>query len=221
MYYYKILTEAPKIGTIVDTNKFINYYRIDRQSKLNTLFNLLFELSFENELSIQNIFSLVYPNFKQYSIFESNQNILDKIEIIKLEINKINFNVNREFLFFNDFVLDKVKTELNNDFNLDLPDRFKSHYFFETLSDCYFYYLELGCNQNKNSKIIEIELIETIKLEKMDNRLIVDFQDYFTSKHFYNQAKDFLTKKKSENPLFEIIFQGKYKVNRLIPIINI
>lgn len=221
MLYYKVIGKIPKIGTIIDTNESIDYYRINRISKLNRLFNLLYDLSFETNLPFQNILSLVLPNFNPISKFEVNQSLLSKIEIIKLEIIATNFNIHSEFKFFNDFILDKVKTELYNENKFVLPDRFKSNYFFESLSDCYLYCLELGLYKNKNNKIIEVEFVDTIHMEKMDNRLVADFQNHYTSNHFYNQAKKFLTKKTSDNPLFEIIFQGKYKVNRLIPMINV
>jgi hypothetical protein len=57
-----------------------------------------------------------------------------------------------------------------------------------------------------------VEFIETRELKRLDNYFLVNFQDYFTSNDFYNQAKDFLNAKKTEEPLFEIIFQGKYRV---------
>lgn len=221
MYYYKIVAKNINIQTIVSTCQSIDYFRINRMSQLNRLFNLFYELSSETNLSLQDILSLIYPNFNPISKFEIDKNLHSKIEIIKREIITTNFIVQLEFRYFNDFVLDKAREELCRQSDLLLPDRFQSHFFFESLSDCYSYCLELGLNKDKNNKIIEVEFVETILLEKMDNRLVSDFHDYFTSQHFYNQAIAFLTKRNSENPLFEIIFQGKYKVKRLIPMIKI
>lgn len=215
MYHYKVIPIPPKIGSDIDTNDNIDNFRINRMTKLNSLFSALYNLSLYTNLSLQDILSLVYPNFKAYSTFEISPYITQIIKLIKNEVLKTNFNVYNEFRYFNDFVLQKVRNELD-EVGIILPDRFKSHYFFESLSDTFFYCLEL--NIDRRFTVIEVEFQQNLKGHKMDNRLAVNFFDHYTAKDFHNQARMFLLKKSSENPLFEIVFQGKYKVINHIPL---
>jgi hypothetical protein len=214
MYHYKVLAIPPKIGSSIDTNENIDHSRINRMSKLHNLFNSLYNLSINTDLPLQNIFSLIYPSFKPISNFEVNNYITLSVQLIKSEVLSTNFNI-QEFRYFNDFVLEKVRNELGQT-GLILPDRFKSHYFFESLSDCFFYCLEL--NIDKNCTVIEVEFQNNLKGHKMDNRLVVDFYDHYTARDFYNQAKKFLTKNSSAEPLYEVVFQGKYKILKHIPL---
>lgn len=213
MYYYKVLITPPKIDSVVDTNDNVDYYRINRMSKLNTLFNSLYNLSFNTEIPFQNILSQIYPDFKKYSDFEITPYFSQNLQLIKTEVLVTNFNVQKEFRYFNDFVLEKVRNELS-EIGLVLPDRFRSHYFFESLSDCFSYCLEL--NIDRKATVIEVEFENNVKVHKMDNRLIADFYDHYTAKDFHKQAKMFLMKQTSSEPLHEIIYQGKYKIIRHI-----
>lgn len=47
-----------------------------------------------------------------------------------------------EFKYFNDFVLNLVRKDLAAS-NIIVPNRFKSHYFFEKIEDCKDYLKEL------------------------------------------------------------------------------
>lgn len=200
MKYYKIVAIKYNQGTIVDTSNNIDYLRIKRFNELKKLFQLIFDFSEKFNISIYNIL---------IQIFNKSQELQEEFELNKIKSEVINtgFICQREFKYFNDFILDKIR---NEDKINRYPDRFKSHYFFKTIEDCFRYSTNLGIY--KNIKIIEVEFLETISIFEGDNQLLTNFNDDFTSKDFYFQAKDFLIQKKTNNSLIEVVFVGKYKV---------
>lgn len=211
MNYYKIVEKPSKVGAIIDTDKNFDLLRFERFKKLEKLFNLIFEVSSNSNLPLINILASLYPDLFSSEIIVENQNDLeDSLGALKKEIAISKFNVKYEFRYFTDYVLYKARTEIKKEINKPLPDRFKSHFFFESIEDCRNYYNNLI--SAKSSTIIQVEFIDQNRVYKMDNTFLTSFENYYTSKDYYRHAKDFLMERTTENPLFEIIFQGRYKV---------
>lgn len=210
MNYYKIVPYPPKIGTVIDTDKLFDKSRISRVKKLERLFNLFCELSQNRDLSIHSILALLYPNtlFPEEEI-EKDFDLQNSLNEINQEILKTSFQLTSEFKHFNDFILEEVRRILKNN-DISLPDRFKSHYFFESIEDCLKYYAEI--RYKVRPTIIQVEFLEGSNSYKFDNNLLTKFENNFRAKDFYNQAEYCLKKGVTENPLFEIVLQGKYKV---------
>lgn len=208
--YYK-LTKNPLAKTVIDTNETIDYKRFNRFSELKTLFNSIYSTSLEYNLPIGEIIFFINANiFKRLIYKAEHKTIKSKIKQIRRESINRKFNINIEFRFFNDFVLEKVRQDLIKNNDIILPDRFKSSYFFKSIDDCKKYYESLGGNYN--CQIIKVKFIKTRELKKLDNYFLSNFQDSFTAINFYNQAQNFLLGEKSATPLLEIVFQGKYKI---------
>jgi len=214
--YYKLVVFTPLIGAVIDTNSFIDYERVKRFKKLTKLFELMYNCSTEFELPLFDILFQVKANFfKRLKFKIKNIQLKKRISEIRNECFKKCFRSN-EFRMFNDYMLAKVRDELNAKFVSDLPNRFESCYFFESIDDSLKYYSNLPVKYH--TKIIEVEFIQIRSINKFDNTFLSEFQDYYTSDDFYLQANQFLFKHKSDKPLFEIVFQGKYKVIRHIAI---
>lgn len=210
-HYYKLVANAPTVGSIIFTQEMVDNTRVKRYSMLTNLFEQIYNCSKEYELPIGEIVFHIKASFckrRKYKI--ENLELRQCINEIRKESSRQHFRVMREFRWFNDYILEKAKTEIFNELGLILPNRFESSYFFETIEDCFKYYFSLP--RKFHVKIIEVEIIEQKILKKFDNKLISEFQDYYTSVDFYNQAKLFLLGEISETPLFEIVFEGKYKV---------
>lgn len=117
----------------------------------------------------------------------------------------------------------KLKAEILRDIltsnRKELPDRFESNYFFQSLNDCKKYIQELKLISRNfpksNFKIIEVEFIKTINCHIGDNRLLSNFENEYTSMNFYKQAIDYLQNKHTSDPLKEIVFQGDYKITNI------
>lgn len=213
MTYYKIVQNPKSVGTIINTEESFDSERIDRFSKLNNLLRLIYDVSNLDNVPIHYIISQIYPTlFYPEIAIRDDISLLNNIEKIKREILYANFNISSEFKYFNDFVLNKARYDLMLNSNLSLPDRFKSHYFFETMEECFDYYYNLN-SVIIQCTIIEVEFIDQNCIYKMDNTYLTNFKNHYTSDDFYKDAKDFLMEETSENPLFEIIFQGRYKIN--------
>lgn len=216
MLYYKIIENPKAVGTIINTENNFDNKRIERFSTLNHLLRLIFETSNLNNISLHYILSQIYPNIFQHdNTIINNLNVINEIENIRKEIIQTSFELS-EFKYLNDFILDMIRNDLANS-NILLPDRFKSHYFFESIEDCIQYYIELSFF--KPCKIIEVEPITKKNIIKIDNRLLTTFEDSCTANDIYIQAKECLTGKATQNPLFEIVFQGTYQIkNHLLNI---
>src|SRR5690606_12772007 len=214
MSYFKIIEKQKILDSIINTEENFDFQRIQRFNNLNQLLELLFKASKSYNLSLHYILSQIYPNiFQPECDIRNEPNILQDIDKIRKEIFLVNFEVYTEFKYFNDFVLNLVRKNLATS-NIIVPDRFKSHYFFEKIEDCKKYLKEL--RNYKPCEIVEVEIIEKNQLIKVDNTLLTTFQNHYTSCDFYNQAKECLTGKISLNPLYEIVFQGKYRITKNI-----
>ncbi len=170
----------------------------------------MFDLSSNSNLPLLDILKALHLNHSEILI-ENQKEIENSLNALKKEIRISKFNAEVEFRYFTDYVLCKARTEIKRELNKPLPDRFKSHYFFESIEDCLNYYDSF--DSVKSSTIIQVEFIDKNRIYKMDNKYLAHFENHYTSKDFYRRAKDFLSGCTSENPLFEVIFQGRYKVN--------
>lgn len=207
MNYYKIVSEFPKVGRVLNTTENINHARLVRFSKLKHLFDLIFNLSRDYNLPIYDVLKFTNQNAR----INAEMDFYDQIENIKQEISTTNFILLYEFRYFNYYILEKVRKDIFDETKLELPNRFESQYFFQSINDCIRYNNELN---SKSNKIIEVEFNKTDAYFKGDNKFLTNFDDYYTSEHFYNQAKSFLLESTTNNPLFEIVFIGNYKIIR-------
>jgi hypothetical protein len=210
-HYYKLVDIARPVGEIITTQEKVDSTRVKRYSKLTDLFEQIYNCSKEYELPIGEIIFHIKASFlkrRKYKI--ENLKLKKCIKDIRKESSRQHFRVMKEFRWFNDYILEKAKKEIHHELGLVLPNRFESSYFFESIEDCYKYYFNLP--RKYHTKIIEVEFIEQKMLKKFDNKLVSEFQDHYTSDDFFNQAKLFLLEGASETPLFEFVFEGKYKV---------
>tara|TARA_B100000378_G_scaffold272723_1_gene264648 strand:- start:179 stop:859 length:681 start_codon:yes stop_codon:yes gene_type:complete len=213
-YYYKIVSECPKNGIIIDTNEKIDYSMVKRFSELNNLLKLIYECSEKYQKSIREV---LIESKSRKIIFKKNS-FQKSVKAIKKEIKKTNFNLCVDFNYFTHYILENVRLELMKNSNKKIPNRFESSYFFESISDCKRYLKNLDKTFSSSFfatnqlKVIKVKFIETKVLRKFDNILLTEFQDHYQSKDFNIIIKKYLKEGTSENPLFEYVFQGFYKV---------
>lgn len=212
--YYKLVSIQEPIGTLINTEDKFDTVRIARFTELQYLLNLFFETSSRTNISICHILSQIYPEVvcPQTDVTEST-NLTDDIEKIRNEINRTNFILHSEFRFFNDLVLAIARSELINE-GFILPDRFKSHYFFDSLEQCFAYYVNLP--SLTPCRIIEVEFLNIKQVYKLDNMFLTRFEETFTANDFYKQAKRCLSGDITDNPIFEIVYQGTYRIKKHI-----
>lgn len=204
-FYYKIVENLPRIGKTIYTNRKFDRKRIKRQKKLDTFFELIYTYSINKNIPVAAILNEISP----YQIPTAEDYEIDNILVIKLleEVNKNKFQWLNEERFFYDFVLTKAKKKIEKEKIEIFPDRFKSHYFFENLNDCYEYMRYKG-----NGNIIKVKVLNEIVSKKLDNKLSNTFKDDDSAEDLLKQAEFYLLGGVSINPIYEIIFQGKYKI---------
>jgi len=127
-------------------------------------------------------------------------------------IRKTDFFYHREFRYFNDYILEEIGMKLTSESNL-LTSRYEALYLFKSESDSMRYLEQLPKSiTSVPIYLLKIELINKEYLEQFDNNWLNQFDHSFTAKDYENQAKDFLSRKKSKTPLYEVLFKGEYKV---------
>lgn len=180
--HYKLVSTIEPLGTIINTEDRVDLARIARFSELKYLLSLIFKVSYQNNISICYILSQIYSGFvcPQNTIM-GTVSFAKQITEIKNEIDRTNFRLQIEFRYFNDFVLNEVRNELDRK-NLILPDRFKSHYFFDSLKQCFDYHSNLP--PLTPCKIIEVEFVNLKQTARLDNMFLTHFEETFTAKDF-------------------------------------
>ncbi len=212
-YFYKIVSDNPENGIEINTQNKIDYDLINRISELNYLFKLIYNCSNNHKISIKEILDEIEFG---YEILDSTNQLKKDLEKIKKEAKLRSFIIKKEFKYFTYNLLEIIRNEINDLHKSNLPNRFKSSYFFGCLKDCKRYlsifYGEFYKYYSLNLKIIEVQLLKIDTLKRFDNNLLTNFQNHYHSIDFYNTLADFLKEKKSKNPLYEYVFQGSYMV---------
>ncbi|MDO9152135.1 MAG: hypothetical protein Q7U47_00210 [Paludibacter sp.] len=211
-FYYKVIQSHVPVGKIIDTNYCINEYRVLRNNELKSFFEKAENFSNEFELSISLVLNdtlLKLMKLHKTFIIKGIKYIV-KMKKLAKEREKCNFILNDESNFFIDYILEKKRKNLEIEENVILPSRFNSSFFFESADDCNKYYPKFNCNGE--IQIVKVEFIETRKSFTFDNSIISDFSRCITSIDYLNHAKLYLSGYISDNPLLEVVFQGKYKI---------
>ncbi|GGB70000.1 hypothetical protein GCM10007424_07440 [Flavobacterium suaedae] len=216
--HYKIVNKSYRVGELISTSKNIDIKRKYRFKELTHLFNLIYNVSLKHDIAVHKIIELIHT--QNLTSIKVNEHISNSIIEIKNEIERTKFNIRREFRYFNDFILDKVRKDTFKENGNRLPDRFESHFFFKTIDDCIKYLTRLKSMDHRKKSwlyfkifhIVEVVFIDQKNQHIGDNNLLTYFSNTYTSTDFYNQARDYLFSKNSLSPLKEIVFQGKYKV---------
>lgn len=214
-YYYKITQKTYPIGEIIDTDNCIDKDRIKRNNELLTCFEKAYSFSEDFELPI----SVVLTEFA-LKITPLPNNILKRIKYIwklyflKIEMKKCDLQYSEISKYSLDFILEKSRIFIQNETKTILPSRFESSFFFESEEDCKRYHLKFS--YEGEIYIIKVEIIEPKELVRFDNNILSDFSPYYTSVESLNKAKSYLIGNMSDNPLIEVVFQGKYKITDVI-----
>ncbi|MGB5980878.1 MAG: hypothetical protein WBG46_01925 [Nonlabens sp.] len=209
--YYKIVSDIFSRGAEINTADRIDYNMVARISELNKLFNLIDKCSEYHNVSIREILQSL--KLFDPSVITGTQLFLDLKEIKEEKIIQ-EFNIINEFRYFTYFILEKVRLELlkNNEVE-ELPNRFESSYFFGSLADCKRYLIGLNLNYSLNKlKVIEVKFEYEDVLFKFDNNHLSNFEDSFHSKDFKDSIARYLRAEQTQNPLFEYVFQGRYRI---------
>lgn len=214
-YYYKVVSKISKNGITIDTTTKIDFNIIMRLSELNNLFDLIYNCSEHHNIPIKQVLTKAKS---QKTLLFTRNTLKKDLNKIKKEVKSQNFILNSEFRYFTYYVSAKTRKDLTQKPNsISLPNRFESSFFFGSIKDCQIYLKKINDSNYKNTpynfKIIKVLFEEIKSLHKFDNILLTTgFKDDFHSKDFYRRLKDFLLSKETENPLFEYVFQGSYRI---------
>lgn len=211
-YCYKIVNSLSNHSGVIDTKASINKNRTNRYNELVRYFQYIYEFSYEKKMPIGQITNDLSPYefFIPVIMIHIDNDYFPFIERIKQIQEEINFDWSkREFSHFIEYIFEKVRLQLNEEMNLNLPSRFESSYFFESKDNCRKYVQEKNLS---HVKIIKVEILNSEYLLKLDNSLLNYFPNDLNAVDLENQAKKYWLGETSENSFYEIIFQGRYKV---------
>ena len=120
------------------------------------------------------------------------------------------FDDENQFIWFDngtflwEYFYEKVRQK---EFN-DLPSRLTSTFFFDKIESCK-YYITNHCNgigQTKN-----VEILETEKLFKGDMNIMDTIENSISRDELINVIRKYWKGEKSDNPIMETVFQGKFQ----------
>ncbi len=136
--------QLPQIGEIFDTAEIFDTKRFQRYSDLKILFEKINHCSITHNLSIIRILKLITTNTDQFEnlIYQLSLDRNEMREMKQLYTQKqfiISNDSSKEGQYLFDFYLELARKKIFNELNIDLPDRFKSKYFFESIADCLTY----------------------------------------------------------------------------------
>lgn len=121
------------------------------------------------------------------------------------------FDEENQFIIFDngtilwEYYLEKVRAE---EFN-HLPARLQSVFFFENVSDCDNY---KNHHLSGIGAIFGIETLETTNLFKGDMAIIDELDNSISRDELLEQIRKYWRGDKTENPIMEVVFQGKYNL---------
>ena len=235
MKYYKVVDDLNK-EVVIDTNKsnygsilpeYENYlpflkYVTTSSKKLNLPLDLYIsmnnKLALFGDLYIEELASNNYGGNFPLDKLTGNTNHKNKfiegfmlVEVLK-GLRNLEFDLFGEGFYLWEYIYEIVRKA---NF-LECPNRLKSFYLFEKLSDCEYY-----INTHKGMGFVcEVELIETKSLFKGDMNLLDNIQNHNTFTQVEKIVEDYWSGKSSSKPVIEIIFQGKCKLKPLYRLIK-
>jgi len=215
--YFKVVKGLQTDGSIVSTLKCQNHSRYKKYKELSKFFEFACRFSNNYNVSMDSIFGYCDVNDEDpISLFSIDEKGQEKLNNLRIIAKKCTFSYWNDSRFFIDFILEKARIESHRLIWKRHPSRFKSSFFFESIVDCVNYGITF--NQYGPFQIIEVEFIKTKRYKMFDNSLIAEFPSYYTADEYLRQAKWFLNGENSDNPVNEIVFQGKYKIISQFPL---
>lgn len=205
-----IASNLPQIGDVFDTNISFDKIRIQRYTELKKLFERINECSIFYHLPVGIILELITTKDKfKFDLILSQISVSNyEIEEIKKLFEEKKFHLHsKEGQYLFDFYLELAREKIFDEYGIELPNRFKSKFFFESIKDCFEYMKVHGIG-----KIIEIETIEIQSYHRGDNKLLSHFENNSNSFDLIRQAEDYLLERVTTKPLYEIVICGKYRV---------
>jgi hypothetical protein len=199
--YYKILYKDAK-EKIINTIANRDNKRIFRFNDLKSYFEQISEFSSKNNIPIFDI-------IKEINSTDNNNIYIQRLRELGVK-KKFNWE-SIEGRYYFDFVLEKARKNISNKTGAVLPNRFESNFFFETVDDCFRY-----MDDKSPGVVAKIEIIDCNLLFKADNKLLNYFPNSYTFDDLVNHSNKLWNGESTDEPLYEIIFQGKY---RQIPIL--
>lgn len=124
------------------------------------------------------------------------------------------FDENNQFIFFDngtvlwEYYLEKVRSE---EFNY-LPARLKSVFFFQDINNSTEYN---KIHLNGMGSTYSVEIMEEKSMFEGDMRIIDEFNNSISRDPLIEQVRKYWRGEKTENPVMEIVFQGKYNLIKL------
>ena len=135
-----------------------------------------------------------------------NQFVINECDLINFieTTDKTGFKDPFEGFYIWEYLFEQVREQLST----SLPKRTESFFLFESVADCERYMSEI----KRIGMICEVELMETKQLFRADMTFINDIPNNINANNVYSIAEKYWKGESSENPLYEIIFQGKCKL---------
>jgi hypothetical protein len=197
--------------------------------------NSYLQIMFKNNIStdfLPSINNQIYINGNDYLKVLSNSIVNEEyIDIYKVTGNPNHQNQTLPIKYMNEFIQsfdeenkfiefdngiylwETILEIVRESFYKHCPKRLSSIFFFDSISSCNYY---ISNHLNGIGKIYEIEILETERYFEADMAHIDKIENQILFEDLINEFANYWKGTMSENPVKEIIFQGKYKYKSCI-----
>lgn len=146
-----------------------------------------------------------------YKVTGNDKHKNQTISIVSINHFIQSFDRENQFIYFENgaYLWEFLNELVRLNYFKDKPNRLDSVFLFSSIESCNYYISE---HLNGIGKIYEVELIEVEKYFETDMRVIDNIENQILFEDVINEFSDYWQGKLTENPIKEIIFQGKYNL---------
>ena len=238
MEYFRLEVNSEEIGIILDTNTRNNMKRSPYQNDFSEVLKMILEVSAQTGFTLNETYALaesvVYDAEQWNEMLAENKCLWKGVQVNPVLIELINktlyyhyedcengitsvaFDLNNEEhkSYIWNYIYECVRLQINEKFPQYTVNvgRYDSAYFFHSIKDCEYYRNYNGMN---DGVLCRVEVLMEYNSFAGDMNILEKLPLTSTGNDVFKAAADYWMRKTTDNPIYETLFQGKYK---LIPI---
>lgn len=235
MEYFRLEVNPKEISVVLDTNIRNNIARCPYQNDFSEVLKMILGVSAQTGFSLAETYalaeSLVYDLEQWNKMLAENRCLWKGVQVNPVLIELINKTLYYHYEDCENGIVSKA-FDLNNEehksyiwnyiyenarlqINQQVPQyavnvgRYDSAYFFHSVKDCEYY---RNYNKMSDGIVCKVEVLEEYNSFTGDMNILEKRPLTSTGNEVFKAAVDYWMEKRTDNPICETLFQGKYKL---------
>lgn len=235
MEYFRLEVNPKEISVVLDTNIRNNIARCPYQNDFSEVLKMILGVSAQTGFSLAETYalaeSLVYDLEQWNKMLAENRCLWKGVQVNPVLIELINKTLYYHYEDCENGIVSKA-FDLNNEehksyiwnyiyenarlqINQQVPQyavnvgRYDSAYFFHSVKDCEYY---RNYNKMSDGIVCKVEVLEEYNSFTGDMNILEKLPLTSTGNEVFKAAVDYWMEKRTDNPICETLFQGKYKL---------